>query len=139
MLGPLDFFVVEFPGGKVDSAGFAQLLSQVDRGAVRLLDLEFVRREDDGALSSLAAHDVSTGDGFDFGQFDGANAGLLDDTDLSEVAGAIASGSIAAIGIYEVLGILPAFAAWEAAGASIIGDGPVLEEDLVAALDAAEE
>ncbi len=48
-LGPVDFIVVEFPDGLVTSAGFNELLELSQRGVIKVLDLEFVICDADGA------------------------------------------------------------------------------------------
>ncbi len=39
-LGPIDYVVVEVPGGTVGADGFRELLALVERNAIRVLDLE---------------------------------------------------------------------------------------------------
>ncbi len=41
-LGPISYVIVEFPGAKMTGEGLAELLSLVDQGVVRILDLQFV-------------------------------------------------------------------------------------------------
>ena len=48
-LGPVDFLAIEFPGGRLTSAGFEQLLSLVDRGVVDILDMEFIVKDAAGS------------------------------------------------------------------------------------------
>ena len=47
-LGPVELLVIEFPRGEVRAEGFATLTDLVDRGVIGVLDLEFVRRGEDG-------------------------------------------------------------------------------------------
>jgi hypothetical protein len=47
-LAPVDFLAIEFPDGRLTSAGFEQLLSLVDQGVVDILDMEFITKDADG-------------------------------------------------------------------------------------------
>ncbi len=38
-MGPVDYFVVEFPGSKMTGEGLPKLVDLVDRGIIRILDL----------------------------------------------------------------------------------------------------
>ncbi len=49
VLGPIDYLAVEWPGGLVTGEGF-QLLLDLGRGIVRVLDLEFVAKAADGTV-----------------------------------------------------------------------------------------
>lgn len=140
-LGPINYSVIEFPGGVVSGDGFRRLLGLVEAHLVQILDLEFVSKGLDGEAAVLAAHDVpsDTATRIDLGQFDGASSGLLDALDIAEVAEQIAPGSVAAILVVEDLSLLPVIAAWESAGAKLVSEGPVVPDDLLAAIDEADD
>jgi hypothetical protein len=53
LMGPVDYLVVEFPGNKMTGEGFQALIDLVDQGVIRILDLEFVTRRDDGSVAAL--------------------------------------------------------------------------------------
>lgn len=127
--GPVDFVVVQFPGGRVDAAGFAQLLDLVDRGLIRVLDLEFVTVRE-GEVHTVPAAEL----GDAVAAFEGAGSGLLDREDLAEVAVQLQPGSVAAVLIYEELSLLGVLQAFEASGASVVAGGTVEVADLDSAL-----
>jgi hypothetical protein len=99
-LGPIDYLVVEWPAGKQPSGeGLPLLVDLVDRGLIRLLDLAFVRKEDDGTIVGL---DLSEFDGDPvLTVFEGASSGLLGDEDYAEAGAAIEPGCSAALLVYE--------------------------------------
>lgn len=138
VFGPIDFLVVEFAGGSVGADGFGRLLALVDQGVIRVLDLEFLARHDDGSVAPIDAHDVSAADGLDMAQFDGASSGILTSDDFAEIGEDMTPGNVAAILVYEELSMLPVIGAWEREGATLLNDGFLLVEDLEAALDATE-
>ena len=124
-LGPVNYVVVEFSDPGTLRTGFDSLLALVDKGLVRVLDLEFIHNID-GVASTIEAARVRT----DFAQFAGAASGLLDRTDLNTVASELAPGAKAAVLVYEDLAVLPVLDAWESGGARIVSEGPVDLDDL---------
>src|SRR5580704_17152523 len=99
--GPISYLIVEFPGNKMTGEGFTALLDLVDRGVIRILDLLFVTRDDDGSMRALDLQDIDRDGQFDLAFFDGASSGLLSEGDLSEATSVIAPGSAAGILISE--------------------------------------
>ena len=128
---------VEFPGGAVGAEGFRELLALVERKAIRVLDLEFVRLVDGGVRT---VEPVSFGivDGLDMSVFDGASSGILDEEDLASLGSRLTAGSVAAVLVYEELSMLQVLARWESAGANLLAEGPVDARELLSALDATE-
>jgi len=137
-LGPMDYLAVEFPGGRISGDGFRVLLDLVDRGDVRILDLEFVTKGQAGGVDVVDIASLDTEPGLDLSPFAGASSGILDQADLDEVGGAIGSGNVAAVLVYEELVILPLIAAWQRGGTRVIAEGQISPDDIVLALDATE-
>ncbi|WP_177204308.1 MULTISPECIES: DUF6325 family protein [unclassified Streptomyces] len=137
--GPIDYLVVEFPGNRMTGEGFPLLVDLVDRGLIRILDLVFIRKEEDGSVTGMEIADL-TGDGrLDLAVFDGASSGLLGQDDLDEAAVAVQPGSSAGILVYENLWAAPFAAALHRGGAQLVASGRIPATALVAALDAVEE
>ncbi len=134
-LGPLQFVAVEFPTGAVTGSGFSELLAQVDAGTIFVVDLEFLRRGEDGTLARVPAGSLEM-DGVDLSQFDGADSGLLDDADLELVATGVTGDGVLAVLVYEDLALSATLAGWTRQGGRVVAEGPVEPEDLEAALDA---
>jgi hypothetical protein len=137
-LAPIDFLAVEFPGARITSRGFEQLLALADAGVISILDMEFVASDGDGNTRKVGVEELSNPGGTDLSAWTGASSGLLDDTDVQQIAGAISPGSVAAIVVYENRWVLGVVDAWRREGARLIADGGLSAEDLVAALDATE-
>ena len=137
-LGPVDYLVVEFPGNKMTGEGLPLLIDLVDRGIIRILDLRFIKREDDGSFSALAVSDFD-GDGtLDLAIFEGVESGLLDDDDLGQAASVIAPGSAAGLLVYENTWAGPFVSAMRRAGADVVASGRIPAEDVIAILDVLE-
>src|SRR6266508_2249529 len=50
-MGPVDYMVIEFPGGQMSGKGLPLLVDLVDRGTIRILDLLFFRKLADCSVS----------------------------------------------------------------------------------------
>jgi hypothetical protein len=100
-MGPISFLIVEFPGNKMTGEGMAELIDLVDRGLIRVLDLEFVSVSDGGAIAAISLQDLDSDGQLDVTVFEGASSGLLDQSDLEDAKSAIRPGSSAAILIFE--------------------------------------
>jgi len=137
-LGPVGFLVVEFPGNKMTGDGLLALVDLVDSGLIRVLDLEFVMRDDDGNVSMIDLRDID-GDGeLDLTVFEGSFSGLLDPTDHAEAASVLEPGSSAAILVYENRWAIPFVQGLRNSGGQVVAAGFIPQDDLVEALDAAE-
>jgi hypothetical protein len=132
-LGPVDFLAAEFPGAHIPPGGFEQLLALADAGVIRILDVEFV-----ASGRQVDVRELSNPGGADLSAWAGASSGLLDDSDLQQIAAAIRPGSLAAVIVYENRWVFGVVDAWRREGARLIADGGLSPDELVAALDATE-
>ncbi|WP_395297724.1 DUF6325 family protein [Kitasatospora hibisci] len=137
-VGPIDYVVVEFPGSRMTGEGMPVLVDLVDRGIIRILDLTFITKAEDGTVSGIALADV-TGDGeLDLTFFEGISSGLIGEDDVAEAGALLAPGDSAAVFLYENLWAAPLVKALRHAGARMIASGRIPVEDVVAALNALE-
>jgi hypothetical protein len=137
-MGPVDYLIVEFPGSKMTGEGFEILVDLVDRGLIHILDLVFVKKEDDGSVVGITIADLD-GDGeLDLAVFEGVSSGLLDDEDLEGAGSALEPGSSAAILIYENAWAAPFAAALRRSGAQLVARGGIPADDLASAVETAE-
>lgn len=137
-MGPIDYVVVEFPGNRMTGEGFPLLVDLVDRGIIRILDLRFIRKEEDGSVTALEIADL-TGDGhLDLTVFEGASSDLLGQDDLEEAAAAVEPGNAAGLLVYENLWAAPFASALRRGGAQLVASGRLNVQAVLAALEAAE-
>jgi hypothetical protein len=137
-MGPVSFLIVEFPDNKMTGDGLTALVDLADRGLIRLLDLSFVTRGDDGAMAAIQLHDLDHDGQVDLAVFEGASSGLLDQSDLDEAADTIPRGSSAAILLFENRWAIDFVDGLRRGGAELVAAGYIPHDDLAAALHAAE-
>lgn len=131
--GPIDYIVVEFPEHKATGEPFAELLSLVDRGLVRVLDLAFVRKMEDGSIVALTWQEAADGVP-EIEVFEGVSSGLIGEEDFEEVSAALEPDSAAAILLYENVWAAPFATAVRRAGGQLVASGRIPIQAVLAAL-----
>jgi hypothetical protein len=134
-LGPISYLIVEYPGNKMTGEGFAALVDLVDRGLIRILDLQFVTRREDGSVVALSLQELDGGE-FDLTVFEGVSSGLLDQADLDGAREAIEPGSSAGILIFENRWATTFVHGLRRGGAELVAAGYIPQDNVAAALDA---
>ncbi|HTR73895.1 MAG TPA: DUF6325 family protein [Solirubrobacterales bacterium] len=135
-MGAIDYIVIEWPGRQPNGEALPYLVDLVDRGLVRIIDLAFIHKDDDGTVVGL---DLAEFDGVpELTVFEGASSGLLDEEDFGEAAAALEPGTSAALLVYENAWAAPFAAAVRRSGGELVASGRIPVQDLIAALDAAE-
>jgi hypothetical protein len=137
-MGPISYLILEFPGTKVTGEGLAALVDLVDRGLIRILDLEFVARGADGSMTAIQLRDVDHDGQLDLAVFEGVRSGLLDQSDLDGAADAVREGSAAAILLFENRWAVDFVQGLRRSGAELVAAGYLPLADLAASLDATE-
>jgi uncharacterized membrane protein len=137
-IGPISYLIVEFQRENMTGEGLSNLVDLVEQGLITILDLLFVTRDEDGALSAIEVTDLD-GDGtLDLAVFEGASSGLIDESDMAEAASAIAPGSAAAILLFENRWARNFTQALRRGGAEVVAAGYVPLDALAETLDAIE-
>jgi hypothetical protein len=138
-LGPIDIVVIGFPAdAPMTGDAVPLLLDLVERGIVRVLDVLFVTKEGDGAVSGFKASDLDDKPVGDFKSFEGASSGLLGEDDVATVGEAIEPGGAAVMIVYENRWAAPFAAAVRRNGGVLIENQRIHVQELIDALDAAE-
>jgi len=132
-IGPIDYIVVEFPGNQMTGEGVPILLDLVDKGTIRLLDLMAIVKDADGNVTVAEPSQVP-----ELAALARGISGILDDSDVAEVAEILEPNSTAAILVYENTWAAPFAAAVRRGGGQLVASGRIPVTDLIEALDAAE-
>jgi hypothetical protein len=136
-LGPIDYLLVEWPGRQPNGEVAPHLVDLVDRGLIRILDLVFITKDEEGDVAVLDISAVGE-QVAELAIFEGASSGLLGEDDVSEAGGALEPGTSAALLVYENSWAAPFAAALRRSGGELVASGRIPVQDLLAALDAAE-
>jgi hypothetical protein len=136
-MGPIDYLLVEWPGRQPTGEAAPHLIDLVDRGLIRILDLVFLHKDEDGSLARLEISDL--GDQVEaFAYFEGASSGLLSDEDTDEAGSALEPGTSAALLVYENRWAAPFASALRRSGGQLVATGRIPIQAMLAALDAAD-
>jgi uncharacterized membrane protein len=155
-LGPVQMMVVGFDHGKFTGEILPELERLAAADVVRLVDLMFVDKDDDGNITAVQLSDLTTDEameygalagalvGFGVGGEEGAEAGALagaeagedghifDESEVWYLADAIPAGTSAAIALLEHRWAIPLREKIQRAGGISLADEWVHPEDLVA-------
>jgi hypothetical protein len=136
-MGPIDYLVVEWPGRQPKGEAAPYLIDLVERGLIRIIDLAFIAKGEDGSVARLELADL--GDEMAaFADFEGASSGLLSEDDTGEAANALEPGTSAALLVYENSWAAPFASAVRRSGGELVASGRIPAQDLIDALDAAD-
>lgn len=134
--GPIDYLIVEWPKGSPPTGeAFPYLVDLVDRGIIRLLDMSFIEKDEDGNILEIDIADFDQ-DGYnDIAVFEGVGSGLLGDEDYEEAGNALEPGTAAAILVYENTWAAPFATALRRGGAQLVAAGRIPINEIIATLD----
>jgi hypothetical protein len=137
-MGPIDYVVLEWQGEQ-PTAGEVQplLLDLVGRGIIRILDIAFLTKDQDGSVSALDLGDLKQASAA-FAEFEGASSGLLGFDDLEEAGTALDPGTSAAVIVWENRWAAPVATALRRSGGQLVASGRIPVQAVLAALDAVE-
>ena len=137
-MGPIDYILVEWPGRQPTGEAVPILVDLVDRGIIRILDLAFIAKDEDGAVAGIDIADVGA-EVPEMTVFEGASSGLLGDDDITEAGGALEPGTSAALLVYENSWAGPFASTVRRSGGQLVASGRIPVQAVLAALDAVEE
>ena len=134
-MGPIDYVVLEWPGRQPSGEVAPLLVDLVDKGIIRILDIAFMVKDEDG---TVAAIDLAAVASAGFSEFEGASTGLLGDEDLQEAAAALEPGTSAAVLVWENRWAAPVAVALRKSGGQLVASGRLPVQAILASLEALE-
>ena len=139
-LGPVDWIVVQFPGTDYGKGRVAPFLTDlVDRELIRVLDIVFLKKDQDGELEMAEFADV---DGSELGELRAAEtelAAVLSEQDVIDLAETIEPGNSAAVLVWENIWAAPFGTAVREAGGQLVASGRIPTQAVLAAIEADEK
>ena len=136
-MGPIDYIVLEWPGRQPDGSVAPLILELVDRGLIRILDVAFLGKDENGDAYAVDIADIDAADAF--GVFDGASSGLLREEDLAEAASVLEPGTTAAVLVWENRWAAPVAVAVRRSGGQLVASGRIEIQAMLAALELLDE
>jgi hypothetical protein len=137
-MGPVDYVLIEFPDGQPKGDAAPLLLDLVDRGIIRILDLMFITKDEDGTISGLEITDLDSRGAGELTVFEGASSGLLTGEDREEAGNAMEKGTAAVLIVFENRWAAPFARAMRKAGGQLVAFDRIPVQALLASLEAAE-
>jgi len=136
-LGPVDYVVIEFPADRANFSGemASELSALVKSGAVRVLDLLFLKKELDGSVEGFESHEFGDDELGDLRELERDLAMLLAEEDIESIGAALEPGSIAAVLIWENLWAAPFGSAVRRSGGQLVASGRIPIQSLAASLE----
>jgi hypothetical protein len=138
-LGPVDWIVVEFEGDKLNGEIAPILKDYVDRDLIRVLDLLFLKKAEDGSFEAFEAADLEDSEIGEFRSYETELAMLLSEQDVADLVETIEPGSSAAVLVWENLWAAPFGAAVRHAGGQLVASGRIPIQAVIAAMESDEE
>ncbi len=135
-MGPIDYIVLEWPGQQPDGSVAPLILELVDRGLIRILDVAFLGKDENGSAYAVDIADIDAAEAF--GVFEGAASGLLREEDLAEAASVLEPGTTAAVLVWENRWAAPVAVAIRKSGGQLVASGRIPVQAIIASLDALE-
>lgn len=136
-VGPIDYILIEWPGRQPNGEVAPHLVDLVDRGLIRVLDLLFLAKDEEGGVAVLELSELG-GEVTELAVFEGAASGLLGDDDVEQAGGVLEPGTSAALLVFENSWAAPFVGAVRRSGGELVASGRIPADDVLAALDAAE-
>ena len=136
-LGPVDWLVVEFPGPDFGKGQIAPYLEDlVKRDLVRVLDMVFLRKTEDGTLETAEISDLEEGQLGEVRMAEAELAMVLSEQDVMDLAATIEPGHSAAVLVWENVWAAPFGSAIRKAGGQLVASGRIPTQAVIAAFEA---
>ena len=134
-IGPVDVYVIGFPGNKISGQIVPAIMEQVEAGVIRVLDILFVMKDAEGTVVTLAIEDLDA-DGAAFAELDIASPGALNHEDADEISDDLPLNSSALLIAYENIWMTNIVLAFAAAEAVVINQVRIPVDVVAAVIDA---
>jgi uncharacterized membrane protein len=135
-VGPIDYVLIEFPGSQFNGQIAPNIVDLVNSETIRLLDLVFVHKTEDGDIQSLELSDVAPVESGELADLDVGYAGLLSDEDLDAAAQIVEPGSSALLLVWENTWAAPLATAIRESGGQLVSSGRIPVNAILSALEA---
>ncbi len=134
--GPVDYLVVLFPGNKFTGTIAPEMRKLEDSGIVRVLDLLFIRKNENGDVESFEISDLGDEAERAYQAFKSKVVGWLSQDDVEAIGNDIPNNSAAAVLLFENLWAIGVREAMVNAGGKLLVQGRIPPEIIEQAMNA---
>lgn len=136
MLGPVDYIVVGFKGNNFDGSVLAELSKAVQDGIIRVIDIVFIVKDENGIVSVAEINDqddalIAAAKAVGYK----SDMPLLTEDDIQKFGDSIENGTSAGILIIEQLWALGLKKALLDKGAELLDEGRIHPENIATAIE----
>jgi hypothetical protein len=137
-MGPVDYLVVEFPAGAQNFTGemAAELARLSESGAIRVLDLLILQKNEDGSVDGVEIDEASESPGDELRMLEADVAEILAAEDVENLAEAMLPGSVAGVLVWENRWAAPFASATRRSGGQLIATGRIPIQAIAASIEA---
>jgi len=138
-IGPVDVLVIGYPkGAPMTGEAVPILMDLVQNGVVRVLDVMFVAKDENGDVVGFEAAGLDDKGVGDLAVFDGASSGMIGEEDIADAGQVLEPGEAAVVLVYENRWAAPFAAAVRRNGGQLLASQRIPVPDVIAALEALE-
>jgi Family of unknown function (DUF6325) len=132
-IGPVQYLVVAFPGNKFKGEIAPALAEQVEAGTIRLIDVAFVGKDDDGEVLAFELSDLDPDVREGLENLGAEGSGLFNEDDVLGVADELEPGNSAALLVWEDVWARDILSAMKDAGGVLLASDRIPHEVVTAA------
>jgi hypothetical protein len=132
-IGPVQYIVLGFPGNRFTGRIAPALRELVERGTIRILDLVFVQKDEQGDIVSFEFDAIEEDDAF--ASIEREASGMLNEDDIASIAAGLEPNSSAALLVWEDLWAAPLAEALREANGVIVNGGRISRDAVQRILD----
>ena len=125
-VGPLEYAIFGFPGNRFTGDIAPELARLVDNGTIRIIDLVFVSKDEDGNVIAIEVDEND--DLVHFAAIDGEVGGVLGDEDIAHAGEGLEPGNSAALLVWEDTWAKPLVDALRGSGGVLIEGARIPQE-----------
>jgi len=134
-LGPVEYLIVAFPGNKFRGEIAPALADLVEAGTIRLMDIAFVGKDEDGSIAAFELADIDPDVREGLENLGVESSGLFSEEDLEAAAEELEPNTSAALLVWEDVWAREVAEAMRAAGGVLFDFGLIPHEVVQAARD----
>lgn len=118
-VGPVDVYIIGFPENRFTGEIVPAIMTQVDAGVIRIVDVLFVSKDASGSITALTAQDIGP-EGAAFAELTLLQPGALNAEDADEISDDLPANSSALLIAYENTWMREVAVAFANAGAVVM-------------------